>query len=139
MRAGGRLALQTLRVLQKLTGRGKANKKGASVKVMALLGTPTLRLETELHRRPPDVAVGTPATIAQLLLGRKLRLSPAARGRTIVLDEVGALTKWPAWMNVRRLLFGHDTSHDMSHDTRPAEAGAARSLEQAVLDRRGAS
>ena len=43
------LALQTLQVLKKLTDHGKTNKKGYTVKVMALLGRSTPRVESELQ------------------------------------------------------------------------------------------
>ena len=82
------LVLQTLHTLQALVGRGKANAKGHRVKVMALLGRRTPRLESELRNRPPDVAVGTPQTIAGLIERGLLPLHPDRRRRTLVLDEV---------------------------------------------------
>ena len=96
------LALQTLRVVKQLSAHGKSNRKGHSIKVMALLGRRTPRLETELKKRPPDVAVATPVAVAKLLEAKLLRLAPEARQRTLILDEIGALTTPINWVQLRR-------------------------------------
>ena len=111
------LALQTLQVLKKLTDHGKTNKKGYTVKVMALLGRSTPRVESELLRSPPDIAIGTPFAISKLLQAKKLKLSRqagAASKRTIVLDEIGALTTDAHWPSVKKLLYDFDITQPKS-------------------------
>lgn len=100
------LVLQTLHTLQRLVDRGKANRKGHSIKVQALLGQRTRRLEAELAKSPPDVVVGTPHAIGSLQAAGLLRLSPDPRKRTIVLDEIGALCEPYRWPEVRKVLGG---------------------------------
>ncbi len=97
------LVVQTLRVLQTLTDRGKANRKGHAIKVQALLGRRSWRLERQLERAPPDIAIGTPHIVGSLLGAGLLPLADP-RKRTLVLDEVGALCEPYRWPEVRRVL-----------------------------------
>ena len=93
------LCLQTARTLRQLTGNRAANKKGHAIKVATLLGKRSVRMESELVHTPPDLVVGTPRLVASLLRAQKLRLCVEPASRTVVLDEVGALTadfRWPA-------------------------------------------
>ena len=104
------LALQTLRVFKRLSAFGKSNKKGHTVKVMAILGRSTPRLENELRKRPPDIAVGTPIALRKLLHAGKLPLTPRARDRTLILDEIGALTSPHNWSELRHVLYDYDAA-----------------------------
>ena len=114
------LALQTLHVLKRLTAHGTANRKGHRVKVMALLGRSTPRRTMELKRHPPDIAVATPIAIAAALERRELRLSQEPKQRTLVLDEIGALTgSGRHWEALRRVLYAFEGSGQ------PANAGQA--------------
>jgi len=105
------LAIQTKQTLSQMTGRGVANKKGNKVKVMSLLGD----LETmdertkhimlsEITHKPPDLAVGTPKMLSQLLHASHLPLCTDAALRTLVLDEVDTLGDSPHWEHTSELL-----------------------------------
>ena len=98
------LSLQTLHTLKKLTGHGRANRKGHAVKVMSLMGRRTPRMEAELMNAPPDIAVGTPQTVATLLAAGLLPLADDKNARTLVLDEVGELVKHHRWVHVEQAL-----------------------------------
>jgi superfamily II DNA/RNA helicase len=104
------LCLQTMRTLNRITGGGKANKKGHKIKVQGLMGRRTLRVENELRKNPPDVAVGTPHTLRSLLEDGKLPLCPTPTARTIVLDEIGVLMQDFSWPVVKRVLAAGSTS-----------------------------
>lgn len=94
------LCLQTARMLRQLTGNTAKNRKGHAIKVAALLGRRSTRMESELLHAPPDLVVGTPRLVASLLKARKLRLGSSSRSRTVVLDEVGALAAPFRWQDV---------------------------------------
>ena len=92
------VGLQTMRTLRRMAGFNKKNSKGNQIKAMALLGDidhmdgrKRRIMETELAHRTPDVAVGTPKMVRQLLENDLLPLHRERKGRMLVLDEVDSL------------------------------------------------
>lgn len=98
------LCIQTLHIMKKLTGMGKATKGGNRVKVMSLMGQSCRLMESELKHQPPDIVVGTPHLIAALRSDGKLPLIDEPTKRLLVLDEVDALAAPFRWRHVAQLL-----------------------------------
>ena len=106
------LCLQTVKVFKLLTGGGKKNKKGNGVVVEAAMGSPNMYMLSKLKHHPPDVIVGTPATVGIMMRDRTLKLVPGKSltppaTRTLVLDEVDSL--------VEKFRF-EDVQHILSHE-----------------------
>lgn len=123
------LVLQTGHTLKLLAGLGKKNKKGRKLKVATLLGHAKQRLTTELVHHPPDIAVGSPHTLAALLESGELPLTRDRQARTLVLDEVGALINQQRWPEVQRVLRGVKLRQEdgkNSHERRAAARQAGR-------------
>ena len=104
------LCLQTFHTMRKLTDYGRPNRKGNFIKVSALMGRRSTKLDNEMSNRPPDIAIGTPQTLASLLRAELLPLCAASRRRTLVLDEVGALCEDFRWPSVSSVLHGGSDS-----------------------------
>ena len=106
------VGLQTMRTLRRMAGFNKKNSKGNQIKAMALLGDidhmdgrKRRIMETELAHRTPDVAVGTPKMVRQLLENDLLPLHLELKGRMLVLDEVYSLAAPLHWEeNVEAIL-----------------------------------
>ncbi len=98
------LTVQTARTLRALTGHRRPNSKGHAIKVSTLLGTRSERMESELRHKPPDLIVGTPRLLAELFKRDRIPMLPDASSRTLVLDEVGALTLQHSWPSVEGVL-----------------------------------
>ena len=76
LHAARELCLQTVKVFKLLTGGGKKNKKGNGVVVEAAMGSPNMYMLSKLKHHPPDVIVGTPATVGIMMRDRTLKLVP---------------------------------------------------------------
>ena len=106
------VGLQTMRVLRRMAGFNKKNSKGNQIKAMALLGDIDRMdgrkrriMETELANKTPDVAVGTPKMVRQLLEQELLPLCSDRKDRILVLDEVDSLVAPVHWEeNVEAIL-----------------------------------
>ena len=98
------LCLQTLRTLTSLAGKGKANKKGNAVRVRSLMGRGTPIMLSELKHHPPDIVVGTPKTVRNLVHSGEL-LMASRRSLKLVLDEVDAMSdRTVHWEDIQGIL-----------------------------------